>query len=458
MNDIPAPNRPYMIKLKPLKPKDRYPNAITYDFEHRNMKKLESKIDTPIMNFQSPPWIPAFTAPCEKVLFQKNPSAFEENFKRRRDRGNEEELKLLLFPRPPRRSRFCGICRIIYDEDYYQHATSPNHNESFDNPKNPENMQYLPKLHKVMEQVHSDFLKSREQYTTEVPSSPDSSPTIKKDTTSLLFDFDQMEENLANKQNGIENRKTDTQNESSKENIDLRMVDREYKKLIQPIQKINSQKLSPTKIRSLLYGTKGAIQEESKGDEENMKYKVNLGFNKGGLGLLDRKDSLKPNNILKKHVIITAKRSQDEDIITGENRGLTRSITTDENLRITEKTNENVFRYASWMNSTFEESKNEVPIPNLFMNTDLTNLPIRSKKRSHSGMFDEEQEELVKELKRVRLNDMNSQSSVKSENTRIKIELGKWQNFKSSFIGFLGDLKGGVNKLYGYLVRKEPHN
>lgn len=130
MNVAPKAEPRYIIALKPLKKKARFKEEMIYDFETKNPKpKFDNLMYLPNMDFKSPNWMSAFQTPYERYHLEKNSAIYQDNFKKRLERGKEEELKLLLQPRPPKATT-CAICSVNF-EDFYTHVISPNHKENF---------------------------------------------------------------------------------------------------------------------------------------------------------------------------------------------------------------------------------------------------------------------------------------------------------------------------------------
>lgn len=467
MANEPQSNHLYSMKLIPLKPHDRFKQPIFYDFQHTNPKKQEIVIDLPQMNFLSEPGVPAFMAPIDKYFVLKNPNHFKENFERRVDRGKEEELKHLLLPKPPRKSRYCGICAQFY-EDYYSHVVSESHKTKFGN--HP----FLPKLYKEMKKIHTGFMREQWKYIQDAVQSPDDISMEKFDDRRGLFSSDKKlrskscDPGEAGGHYVSELSRKDMQDDSSKENVDLKTTKKEVYQAKKITKKKNSMKTSKVQPHFL------------EGAEPN--------------GFANDAEAAISNNNRQYHLDITHNPEEAENLgKIGGNSGMSSASKPPKRvfyrLQVGNNTPESLRnkpvplnlskfgyhnkeprspRYNSIIPLKREELNTEPNLNLLRVEDDQEEIkfkrrnPQKNLKRDFYKLSEneenEEEKDLVHFMKKVKLTDSQS---VKGDDEQIKIDLTtsqnrKWQSLKDSFVGFLGELKGTVNKLYDLWKKKDP--
>jgi len=161
--------RPNEMRLIPLKPKSNCKSEIVYNFERINPMTQEREVDLPILNFDSPAWMPGILASHERNVAETNPNLFKESFFAKANKEDEEELEQLALPRPPKRATFCGVCEHSY-EDYYTHVNSEEHVAKFQNNPHLETILYETKVlqeefqNYLMNEVNFGEISSKETF------------------------------------------------------------------------------------------------------------------------------------------------------------------------------------------------------------------------------------------------------------------------------------------------------
>ena len=458
MDGPPPKEKLYLMKLTPLKPRDRYQHIISYDFELRHPKRSEGLIDLPIMNFSEPSHLPVFMAPYEKSFHIRNPNYFYDNFCHRLERGNEEELKLLMLPKPPKKSRYCGVCYTQYEE-YYSHVTSETHKNAF------KKHTCLQLLYRERDEIHSSFLESREEYINAVPS-PTGSPSRKDERDIENKSGSDDEQNNSNEEKDREYKdgneqgliikpKLEALEESSKENLDLQTARKEAHQNKKNTKKRTCTKPSLMKPKPIFEANhsiqssshpcgvlkKEGIANNSEEDNSHIKEKIQV--------LNDKERSCSINSGL----INQKSPHEEEKKIEVVYKSETNRTLNSEPLKL-----DIVYKYASkyepWEPIKLDTTKNQpaqvISIKETTNNEEVE--PKKSCKRAYPIFSEIDQEEMLSMFKKVKISDMSNSQKNKPEPIRVDLRdlpKGPWQNLKTSFVDLIDGLKGTVSSFYG---------
>ena len=403
-------------------------------------------------------------APYEKNFHLRNPNYFYDNFCHRLERGNEEELKLLMLPKPPKKSRYCGVCYIQYEE-YYSHVTSEAHKNAF------KKHTCLQLLHRERDEIHSRFLESREEYINAVPS-PAESPARKEegdienksdsdDDQNHSIEEKDGEYKAVNDKDLVNKSKLEALEESSKENLDLQTARIEAHQNKKNTKKRACNKPSLMKPKPIFeannsiqssppYGVlnKEGIANTSEEDNSNLKQRIQVLNDKEknfsiNSGLIDQKSprSLKPPHEEETKIEVVYK--------SKINRTLSQ-----EPLKLG-VVNKYAPKYEPWEPIKLDTSKNQpAHVSSIKETADNGEAePKKSNcKRGYPTFTESDQEEMLSMFKKVKISDMNNSQKTKSEPIRVNLQdlpKGPWQNLKTSFVDLIDGLKGTVSSFYG---------
>ena len=146
--------RPNEMRLIPIQPKGNYKSEIVHNFERINPKTGQREVDLPILNFDSPAWMPGILASHERHLAETNPNVLKESFFAKLDKEDEEEFEQLYLPRPQKKATWCGVCEHAF-EDYLTHVNSEEHQTKFQSNPHLETILYETK---VLQEEFQDYL------------------------------------------------------------------------------------------------------------------------------------------------------------------------------------------------------------------------------------------------------------------------------------------------------------
>jgi AAA ATPase containing von Willebrand factor type A (vWA) domain len=431
MNESSTKEKPYLMIVKPLKKKGRFRDEIKYDFETTNPKqKSHDNLNLPMLNFGSPQWEPAFITPHEKICMERNAQIYQEHQKKRLNRGKEEELKLLLQPRPAKATT-CAICSQMFD-DYYAHISSEFHKANF------EKSQYLDEAFaeafEIQNKIFEPLLQSlgstsrdidppEEPVMTTIPDLIKTSKVQKYETSAIL---------------PSQKYKSETTNNSSKENYTFRHTNADHlqennkatkkkkistskKKAVRPLNQVLSTQTTLTLDSKCLTDVTSKNPDLERGNSEKEDIKIQLDFPK------QEGEKSKYNN--------------SEDSETLRDKKSTRNPS---------EASEN------------EEEKKECLLPN---DPDLV-VQVRAKpqydiqeeiiktnnKKTHSDRYCDQEDELVNGFKRVKITDNNMIEVAEEQNIPILLSSSsfqeKWKGMKSKFLGILDDFKSKLSEIW----------
>lgn len=462
MSEPPKPKTAFLMKLQPIKPMDRYKHPMQYSFEQKNPKTSEVKVHLPPIDFSNNPEIPVFMAPYEQYASQKNPDFFREIFERRLDRGNEEELRQLFMPKPPRKSRYCGVCTEYYEE-YYTHVTSESHKAKFT--KHP----FLQQIYSEMEKVHGDFLQEREKYITHPPSSPDDSPTFSTNRKREYLDSSRAQRIKNSEYGGKGNYsfKDDGDEPYTKCNSETRTTRKELYQ-VQKTTRKNDSKISFFESRTQLSENHDIVNKENEGGiviSNNVRHSEDLFDDHLGIIKKDETKSEPPQNPIQR-VFMKLKYDKKDDNQENERPNFFAFQRFDSRTYGNPENDLGIFPCTSWIPHNLEESKS-CTTTQTFAKVEAKDYearfarrnPEKSLKRDHSKVSTSSEDDFISCFKKVKITDSQTQSQT-AESETVKLEFNsvpreKWKNLKSSVVGLFGDFKGTVSKIYDFWKKKD---
>jgi len=418
------------LKLIPMFPRDRYRKEMILNFERYNekTKSMGPELDLPTMNFSSGLGKPVFNTLIDETFLKRDPKHFENTLMTRLKKGGEPELKALLLPKPQKKSVYCGVCEYRYECDYFKHISTSAHKQSFQNNK------FIEELQREAEIIHEDFKKNIKEYIKEAEENPE-------------------EYDLSN-YGKVENAKIKTDSEE-KENIPHSIYQR-----------------VPSKQKVGL----GSINKENEQINQSIKKKVGgpkVRFSNTGKLIIENDDISGSRTPDKRSMFLSqpSKSVWIENAHEGEEHKLKQYLGSSQTPgNITRQSFDNMRQtHNSWMTVSFEGTAAQSNNPSRLEDSSKRP-PRRNLKRLYSMHSDSSEHDVLKKFKAIKITEYSQYSQTQSQSHSqkeqpIKIDLqmssltlGKWENIKKSFSGFLDDIKGRVNQFYDFWRSKEPVN
>jgi len=433
------------MKLIPLIPRERYRTEMSTNFRRYDNHTKLNELDLPKMEFSQDHGTPAFLTLYDKKNLKNDPKYFEKCLKRRFENLERSDFKISLnLPKVQKKSSaYCGVCECKYDCDYYKHISSSFHKEKF------KNHQLFEALNREALVMNEEFEKNKREYIRKAALETQDKKSNQKDNLENTKKREEDEEK--------ENRPSGNNNKQSKSSL----------------LKFNSYYLDDLFTRKI---DRGTAKKETEQTNKTTKKKVliqRFRFSETGTLITEYEDgsySKSPEG----RILFLSQQSRFSHPQPEENK-------------FNEGSKQKQLNYSNQMTgftSCERLSFDKVRLTPLSINKErtppraveqsqdsLSGKPLKRNLKRNYSMYSDSERELLKKFKSVKITEYNqtqSQSqtlshSQRNETSSIKIDLQtisktKWENFKKSFNGFLGELKGKVNQFYDFWRRKEPSN